>query len=83
MKVKLLRKIRSRGASEITIRSITRQGGRITGMSYGFNDDAYSDIFNFGDTENEVIRKAQHIYWEQTKNYYYKKFKKDQSPKKI
>ncbi|MEO9145091.1 MAG: hypothetical protein ABI237_05990 [Ginsengibacter sp.] len=75
MKVKLLRRIKRCGANQINIRSITKEGGDIVGMSYGFTDDCYHGLFDFGDTKNDVIRKAQHIYWEQVKDYYRKKLK--------
>lgn len=77
MKVKLLKKIKSRGYSQVNIYSVTRTGGTVTGMRYGFNEDCYSGLFGYGDTEQDVKRKACHIYWEQTRDMYRKKYKKE------
>ena len=55
MKTKLLKKLRAIGREQITIYSVTTttslRGEYITGMSYGYNDDAYKGLFTFGDTE--------------------------------
>ena len=75
MKVKLLRKIRREANGKVTIYSITREDDIIVGMKYGFNNNAYSGLFNFGDTEHDVMRKVAHIYWSRVRNYYYKKLK--------
>ena len=64
MKCKLLKKLRRRGRSQITIHSITRTDGFISGMSYGFDGDEYRGLFDFGDTEEEVKNKASRIYIE-------------------
>ena len=75
MKVKLLRKIRREANNKITIYSITRKGsGTIIGMKYGFSSNAYSGLFDFGDTEQDVMRKVTHIYWNRVKYYYRKKY---------
>lgn len=62
MKTKLLRKLRSRGRSQINITSITEQGTRIIEMTYGYNDSKYKGLFDFGDTEESVLKKAERIY---------------------
>ena len=77
MKVKLLRKIRRLGANEIIINSITTRGSRTAGMSYSYDSNRYSDLFNLGDTKDDVIRKAQHIYWNQVRNHYIKNIKNE------
>ena len=64
MKSKLLKKLRRRGRNQITIHSITKTDGCITGMSYGFDEDEYRGLFDFGDTEEEVKNKAARIYIE-------------------
>ena len=64
MKYKLLKKLRRRGRNQITIHSITRTDDCITGMSYGFDEDEYRGLFDFGDTEEEVKNKAARIYIE-------------------
>jgi len=51
MNAKLLKRLRLRGRNQITINSITRTNGTITGMSIGLNEDAYRGLFDFGDTE--------------------------------
>ena len=62
MKVKLLKRLRREADDEVTIYSITKQGGIVTGMRYGYNSKPYSDLFELGDTESDVKRKAFHIY---------------------
>ena len=62
MKVKLLRKLRKEGRNQIHVYSVTRSRNIVTGMSYGFNEDKYSGLFNLGDTEEEVLEKAAKIY---------------------
>jgi len=62
MKAKLLKKLRRRGRSEINIRSVTTTNGTVTGMSIGYSDDAYSGLFGFGDTKEDVLKQAEHIY---------------------
>lgn len=64
MKVKLLKKLRKEGRNQITILSITNTDGISTGIRYCFNDLDYSDLFSFGDTEEDVINKAVKIYIE-------------------
>ena len=62
MKIKLLKKLRSRGRNQITIYSVTTTGNTVTGMSIGYNEDAYSSLFNFDNTEEQVLKKAEKIY---------------------
>ena len=62
MKTRLLKKLRRKGRDQIRIFSITKTGGVPTGMSYGFDDDCYSGLFDFGDTADEVQNKAAAIY---------------------
>ena len=62
MKTKLLRKLRRRASGEITILSTTRESGMIIGMSYSYDNNEYRNLFELGDTPEEVKRKATHIY---------------------
>jgi hypothetical protein len=77
MKTKLLRKLRSRGRNAISIYSVTRTNGVVTGMSIGFNDNWCSGLFSYGDTEQDVKEKAArkyiqcHIEWIRKKYYKY------------
>ena len=67
MKVKLLKKLREIGRSQVNIYSVTRtttwQGECVTGMSYGYNDSDYKGLFDFGDSEDDVRDKAMKIYF--------------------
>ena len=62
MKVKLLKKLRRIGRNQITIYSITKEDNIVVGMSIGYNSDDYKGLFVFGDTEEEVYKKAEKIY---------------------
>jgi len=62
MKVTLLRKLRRRGQSQVNIYSATTTDGITTGMRYGYSDDKYSSLFCFGDTEQDVKKRAERIY---------------------
>ncbi len=64
MKVRLLKKLRRRGQDQINIYSVTKTDGIVTGMSVGYDDDKYSKLFCFGDTKEEVKKKAERIYIE-------------------
>ena len=64
MKVKLLKKLRRRGKDQVHIHSVTKQNGIVIGMKIGYSDDIYSDLFGFGDTKEEVLKKAETIYIE-------------------
>jgi len=62
MKTKLLKKLRNIGRSQITIYSIHTLYGTNTGMTVGFNGDDYKNLFCIGDTEEDVLKKAELIY---------------------
>lgn len=64
MKVKLLKKLRRRGQNQVNIYSVTKTDGTTTGMGYGYSDDKYSELFCFGDTEQDVKKRAERIYIE-------------------
>ena len=76
MKVKLLKRIRAIGRNQVTLCSITTSLGYVTEMSYGYNDDDYSGLFNFNNTFEEVQEKALNIYIDKNIDYYRKKYKK-------
>jgi len=60
MKTRLLKKLRRVGRKQISIHSITT--GSSVGMSYGYSDDAYSDLYVLGDTEKSIKNRAMRIY---------------------
>jgi len=62
MKTRLLKKLRKRGRSQIHIYSVTKTNGLTTGMSIGYDNNKYSHLFNIGDTERDVYKKAERIY---------------------
>jgi hypothetical protein len=64
MKTKLLKKLRRRGRNQIHIHSVTKQGGTVIGMAIGYSDDIYSNLFDFGLTEDDVLKMAETIYIE-------------------
>jgi hypothetical protein len=66
MKTKLLKHLRRIGRNKVTIYSVTRTNGSITGMSIGFDESCYRGLFKCGDDENSVRQKAARIY---IKNY--------------
>lgn len=77
MKTKLLKRLRREGRNQITIISVTRTDGIYTGMQYCYNDSDYRNLFNLGDSEEDVINKAVRIYMEkQIKELRNKKNKK-------
>lgn len=80
MKTKLLKKLRAIGREQITIYSVTTttslRGEFVTGMSYGYNDDAYKGLFDFGDSEDEVRDKAMRIYFEKNMEHISHKYRK-------
>lgn len=45
-------------------------------MSYGYSNDAYSNLFTLGDTEEDVRDKAMRIYMRQNIEYFREKYKK-------
>lgn len=74
MKAKLLKRLRKYGRNEVTIYSTT--SGTTTGMSYGYNDDAYRNVYSFGDTKQDVKEKAARIYIKLHFDYIRKRYKK-------
>lgn len=62
LKTKLLKRLRERGRNQIHINWVETTGNRVSGMSIGYSDNAYSGLFNPGDTEEEVLKKAEHIF---------------------
>ena len=70
MRVKLLKKLRRRGRDKVNVYSVTVQKsisfpeGAVSGMSIGYSEDCYSNLFNFGDTEEDIKRKASHVFME-------------------
>ena len=62
MKVKLLKRLRRQVENKINVHSITKQGGIIVGMSYGYDEDYYRGLFELGDTEVDVKAKAFKIF---------------------
>ena len=64
MKTKLLRRLRAEGQNQISVHSVTKSGGTVIGMSYGYNEDKYAGLFFFGNTEKMVKKKAERIYIE-------------------
>jgi len=64
MKTRLLKKLRRKGQNQVHIHSVTTTNGTVTGMSIGYDEDKYGGLFCFGNTEEEVKKKAEHIYIE-------------------
>ena len=86
MKVKLLKRLRRLMDSELTVRSITKTNGTVTGMSYAFSKEFYRGIWDYGDTEEDVKKKVRQIYWDNNAQSFREKYKrysvknKNQSP---
>ena len=82
MKTKLLRKLREQGRNQITILSVTTTKPMysldkyVSGMSYSYPDDAYRHLFNFGNTAEDVIKKAEKIYMNLNMDNFREKYKK-------
>lgn len=76
MKTRLLKKLRREARSQITVYSITKTNGTVTGMRYGMNDEAYRGLFSYGDSEQEVINKAMKIFFEINMPIIRQKYKK-------
>ena len=55
MKTKLLKKLRAIGRCMINIHSVTTCGVTVTGMKYGYNHNEYAKMFNYGDTEKDML----------------------------
>ena len=62
MKTKLLKALRTKGRNQININSVKTTNGTVTGMTIGYNDDIYKGLFSFGDTKEQVFKKAENIY---------------------
>lgn len=76
MKVKLLKKLRQIGRNKINIHSVTTTNGVVTGMKYGYDFDEYRRLFNYGDTEEDMKRKACNIYLKLNIDYLREKYAK-------
>lgn len=76
MKTKLLRKLRQQGRNQITIHSVTTTNGVVNGMSIGYSDDKYSELFWYGNTKEEVLKKAENIYLHDNIDAIRKRYKK-------
>ncbi len=76
MKVKLLKRLRSQSRDEVHINSVTTSGGTVTGMSIGYDDNCYEGIFDFGNTEEDVMRKVFHIFFSNRAEKIREKYKK-------
>jgi len=76
MKTKLLRRLRSIGRDQVTVYSITKTNGYITGMQYGHPGEGYRDLFDMGTTEEELKEKACRIYLNQNIESIRKRYKK-------
>jgi len=68
MKVKLLKRLRRKGRNQIHILSVTKESGMVIGMCISYSDDKYSRLFHFGNTEEQVLKKAETIYIEEYLN---------------
>jgi hypothetical protein len=62
MKVKLLKRLRKKGRSQINIYSITKSDDYIIGMKIGYDSDSYKQLFELGDDKEDVLKKAEKIY---------------------
>ena len=62
MKSRLLKSLRRSGRNQINILSVTTSGGTVTGFSHSYSDKAYREVWSFGDTEEQVFKKAENIY---------------------
>ncbi len=64
MNIRLLKKLREQGRNKISIYSVIKTDDIVTGMSLGYNESEYCGLFEFGDTKEQVLKKAEHIYIE-------------------
>lgn len=80
MKVKLLKKLRAKARSRVTIYSVTTEeswrGKYVTGMSIGYSKPQYAHIFSFGMTEEDVKKEAEKIFFETEMGQVRKEYKK-------
>lgn len=75
MKTKLLKKLRKLGRNTINIHSVTTTNGTPTGMGYSYNGD-YENVFNYGDTKEDVLKKVEKIYLIKNIVYIRRKYRK-------
>lgn len=76
MKVKLLKKLRAEGWNMISINSYTESYGSTTQMSYGCPGKDYYGLFSYGDTPEDVHKKASKIYMKKNMDFFRKKYRK-------
>jgi len=76
MKTKLLRKLRETGRSQIHIMSYSTTNGCPSGITYGYSQAEYRGLFDFGDTHEDLNRKAERIYLNLNIDKLRKKYKK-------
>lgn len=80
MKTKLLKKLRNIGRHRVSINSVTRtttwRGEFVTGMSIIYSLSQYSNIWDFGMTEEDVYKKAMEIFFETEMDWVRTKYKK-------
>ena len=80
MKVKLLKKLRREARSRVTIYSVTTEeswrGKYVTEMSIGYSLPQYAHIFSFGMTKEDVMKKAEKIFFETEIGWVRKRYKK-------
>ena len=77
MKVRLLKKLRRRGRSKINVKAITTDSsGLVVGMRIGYDDNEYGNLFSLGDTEEDVLKKAEIVYLETNINAIRAKYRK-------
>jgi hypothetical protein len=76
MKTKLLKRLRSIGRDQVTVYSITKTNGCITGMEYGHPGEGYRNLFSGGMTEKEIKEKACKIWLSLNMEAIRKKYRK-------
>lgn len=76
MKTKLLKKIRKIGKSQINIYSFTKKDDINIGMSFGCDSDLYCNLFEIGDTEDDINNKAIRVYYDNNKDCIREKYTK-------
>ena len=64
MKTRLLKRLRKQGRNQIHIYSVHTTNGIVNGMRIGYSEDKYKGLFNYGNTEEDVLKKAERIYIE-------------------
>jgi len=75
-----LRKLRKQGRNQINIYSVTTEtsyGSKsVIGMRIGYSDDDYANVFSYGDTKEDVYKKAERIYIKKNLDRLRKKYRK-------